>query len=179
MMAAARGDVLATIFMYKEPVLECASDHHRNAQYQLTTTTELSNLSPLYSTMKFTSITTLASLFLVAVSSAVALPVHHEVRDVFVPPILYPRAGTVWKVGEKHRITWTTSNHPAKITNQVGRIMLRKGDFTTPLILANDFDILLGQATITVPWVEDGDDYQVVVFGDSGNFSPAFTITGA
>jgi hypothetical protein len=30
------------------------------------------------------------------------------------------------------------------------------------VILANDFDILLGQAIITVPWVEDGDDYQVV-----------------
>jgi len=30
------------------------------------------------------------------------------------------------------------------------------------VILANNFDILLGQATITVPWVEDGDDYQVV-----------------
>jgi len=49
---------------------------------------------------------TLVSLFLVSVSSAVALPVHIEVRDVFVPPILYPRAGTVWKVGEKHRISW-------------------------------------------------------------------------
>lgn len=49
---------------------------------------------------------TLASLFLVSVSSIVALPVRVEVRDVFVPPILYPRAGTVWKVGEKHRISW-------------------------------------------------------------------------
>jgi hypothetical protein len=56
--------------------------------------------------MKFTSITTLASIFLVSASSTVALPVHAEVRDVFVPPILYPRAGTVWKVGEKHRISW-------------------------------------------------------------------------
>lgn len=49
---------------------------------------------------------TLVSLFLVSASSAVALPIHAEVRDVFVPPILYPRAGTVWKVGEKHRISW-------------------------------------------------------------------------
>jgi len=67
--------------------------------------------------------------------------------------------------------------------------MLRKGDFTTPrqpvfireryqmltlislffapVILANNFDILLGQANVTVPWVEDGDDYQVV-----GEFTP-------
>lgn len=27
-------------------------------------------------------------------------------RDVFVPPILYPKAGTVWKVGDKHNVTW-------------------------------------------------------------------------
>lgn len=27
-------------------------------------------------------------------------------RDVFVPPITYPKAGTVWKVGEKHNVTW-------------------------------------------------------------------------
>jgi len=129
--------------------------------------------------MKFTSITTLASLFLVSVCSTIALPVHLGVRDVFVPPILYPTAGTIWRVGEEHQVTWDTSDHPVNITNKVGKIMLRKGDFTTPLILANDFDILLGQANVTVPWVEDGDDYQVVVFGDSGNFSPEFTITGA
>jgi hypothetical protein len=102
--------------------------------------------------MKFTSITTLASLFLVSVSSAIsALPVRLEVRDVFVPTILYPTAGTVWRVGDKHYVTWfvihlhlcfclsdssllirDTSNHPVNITNRVGRIMLRKGDFTTP-----------------------------------------------
>jgi hypothetical protein len=27
-------------------------------------------------------------------------------RDVFVPPIEYPHAGTVWKVGQKHNVTW-------------------------------------------------------------------------
>ena len=101
--------------------------------------------------MKFTSITTLASLILVSLSSTVALPVHLEVRDVFVPPILYPTAGTVWTVGEQHNVTWSvihlhadlylsdfalfirdTSNRPVNITNTVGKIMLRKEDFTTP-----------------------------------------------
>lgn len=63
--------------------------------------------------------------------------------------------------------------------------------------LASGFDILDGTVPITVPAVEPGDDYAVVrecnvpilmtlglayiscclVFGDSGNFSPAFTIT--
>lgn len=27
-------------------------------------------------------------------------------RDVYVPPILYPHAGTVWKVGNHHNVTW-------------------------------------------------------------------------
>lgn len=61
--------------------------------------------------------------------------------------------------------------------------------------LATGFDILLGRFEVTVPDVADGDDYAIVcefncylrylskvliffkVFGDSGNFSPNFTIT--
>jgi hypothetical protein len=34
----------------------------------------------------------------------------------------------------------------------------------------------LGTIDVTVPRVKDGDDYQIVLFGDSGNFSPKFTI---
>jgi hypothetical protein len=29
-----------------------------------------------------------------------------EKRDVFVPPVTYPHAGTVWKFGQKHHVTW-------------------------------------------------------------------------
>lgn len=47
------------------------------------------------------------------------------------------------------------------------------------VILAENFSILLGRIEVTVPWVEDGSDYQIVLFGDSGNFSPTFTINGA
>ncbi|KAF8961499.1 hypothetical protein BDZ97DRAFT_1905501 [Flammula alnicola] len=131
--------------------------------------------------MKFTSITTFASLLLVsALSSVGASPITTlESRDVFVPPVTYPHAGTVWTVGQHHNVTWDTSGAPVNITNKIGQIMLRKGDLTTPLILAANFDILLGRTTVTVPWVLDGNDYQVVLFGDSGNFSPEFTITGA
>ena len=65
--------------------------------------------------------------------------------------------------------------------------------FATKVILAAGFNILDGQVKITVPWVDDSDDYQLVreynsillayrktdpwlVFGDSGNFSQEFTI---
>ena len=64
------------------------------------------------------------------------------------------------------------------------------------VILAKGFDILDGRVEITVPWVMDRTDYSLVreyyrfgvmrhsadnphpVFGDSGNFSPEFTING-
>ncbi|KAI0647624.1 hypothetical protein C8Q79DRAFT_960456 [Trametes meyenii] len=99
-----------------------------------------------------------------------------EKRDVYVPPVLYPHAGTVWYKGQTHNVTWDVSNPPKQITNKIGRIMLRKGDVSTPLILAKGFDILKGHIEVTVPWVEEGTDYSVVLFGDSGNFSPKFTI---
>ncbi|KAI0672647.1 hypothetical protein C8Q78DRAFT_1020639 [Trametes maxima] len=99
-----------------------------------------------------------------------------EKRDVYVPPVLYPHAGTVWYKGQTHNVTWDVSSPPKQITNKIGRIMLRKGDISTPLILAKGFDILQGRVEVTVPWVEEGTDYSVVLFGDSGNFSPKFTI---
>lgn len=71
---------------------------------------------------------------------ATALPVY--LRDVFVPPVTYPHAGTVWQVGQTHNVTWycfivwhvflqcLTSLHrdisgaPAQITNPTGIIVL-------------------------------------------------------
>jgi hypothetical protein len=44
------------------------------------------------------------------------------------------------------------------------------------VILAQNFDPRKGSVNVTVPLVLNGTDYQVVLFGDSGNFSPAFTI---
>ncbi|KNZ79460.1 hypothetical protein J132_09610 [Termitomyces sp. J132] len=117
-----------------------------------------------------------ASLF--AISSA-ATPSDLTRRDVFVPPVTYPHNGTVWKVQQHHNVTWDTSNHPVNITNKIGHIMLRKGGLTTPLVLAAGFDILLGRIEVQVPWVLNGNNYQIVLFGDSGNFSPTFTITGS
>jgi len=127
--------------------------------------------------MKLTFFTKLLTLFVVLLGAAVnALPVI-ESRDVYVPPILYPHAGTVWKVKNHHNVTWDISNPPKQITNGIGLIMLRKGGLATPLILADNFNILLGRIEVEVPWVIPGDDYQLVLLGDSGNFSPDFTIT--
>ncbi|CAK5268006.1 unnamed protein product [Mycena citricolor] len=128
--------------------------------------------------MKFTTtFVTLVSAMLSVSSAAAVVPPH--VLDVFEPPITSPTTGDVWTVGWKTNITWDVSHAPKQITNNQGRIMLRKANYTTPLILAEGFNITVGQVEIIVPSVITGDDYQLVLFGSSGNFSPYFTISGA
>ncbi|RDB27656.1 hypothetical protein Hypma_003180 [Hypsizygus marmoreus] len=119
-----------------------------------------------------------AAFLLASLSAFVqAKPISLAERDLFVPPVLYPHDGTFWRVNQRHNVTWDISHPPVNITNKIGRIMLRKGRVTTPLILAKRFDILLGRIEVTVPWVIDGTDYQVVLIGDPGNFSQFFAIT--
>ncbi|KAF7296927.1 hypothetical protein MIND_00924500 [Mycena indigotica] len=129
--------------------------------------------------MKFSAafLASAAALLASTLPMATATPV--AARDVFVPPITYPHAGTVWYIGQTHNVTWDTSKAPVNITNGKGIIMLRKGDLTTPVILQNNFDIRKGRIEVRVPWVVDGSDYKLVLFGDSGNFSPNFTIKGS
>ncbi|KAJ7648706.1 hypothetical protein DFH06DRAFT_1209392 [Mycena polygramma] len=122
--------------------------------------------------MKFTLFTTLMSA--AALTAVQAMPL-----DVFVPAVLNPTAGEVWTVGSQQNVTWDVSDPPVNITNQQGLILLRKAGLTTPLILGNGFDILDGTFEVTVPDVLEGTDYSITLFGDSGNFSPAFTITGS
>ncbi|KAJ6558752.1 hypothetical protein DFH09DRAFT_1317022 [Mycena vulgaris] len=49
--------------------------------------------------------------------------------------------------------------------------MLRKGAITPPFILAKGFDLRAGTLEILT-----GTDYELVLFGDSGNFGLVFTI---
>jgi hypothetical protein len=117
-------------------------------------------------------------LFALLSTLAAAAPIDIASRDVFVPPILYPKAGTVWKVGQHHNVTWSVKDAPTQITNAVGQVFLRQNGLTqldSPL--AEGFNILDGRVEIKVPNVKPGKDYQLVLFGDSGNFSPSFTIT--
>ncbi|KAI0629495.1 hypothetical protein C8Q77DRAFT_1161104 [Trametes polyzona] len=119
----------------------------------------------------------LVAFFGVLFQIAAAAPVTElERRDVYTPPVLYPHAGTVWYKGQTHNVTWDVSDPPVNITNKLGFILLRKGNIATPLILADKFDILRGRVEVKVPWVLEGDDYSVVLFGDSGNWSQDFTI---
>ncbi|KAH9950323.1 hypothetical protein B0H21DRAFT_724329 [Amylocystis lapponica] len=134
---------------------------------------------PLLFTMKLTTpLTTLTLLLAGAFSQLAAAAPVLETRDVYTPPVLYPHTGTVWTTGQRHNVTWSTADAPVHITNKIGQIQLRDYDTSTPLILASGFNILDGRVEVEVPWVVPGDNYSLVLFGDSGNFSPQFSIQG-
>ncbi|KAF9465034.1 hypothetical protein BDZ94DRAFT_1255152 [Collybia nuda] len=126
----------------------------------------------------FTTLTTLSFIITLQITSfAKAAPV--VTRDVYVPPILKPMEHDIWQIGQNTTVSWNTTSPtpPINITNPSGKIMLRKGGRTLlNIILADNFDILSGTVNFTVPDVDPGDDYRVVLYGDSGNWSPTFTI---
>lgn len=53
--------------------------------------------------MQFLSI---VSALLAAAATASAAPFAPQARDVWAPKITYPHAGTVWKSGQRHNVTW-------------------------------------------------------------------------
>ncbi|KAM5534991.1 hypothetical protein V8D89_011364 [Ganoderma adspersum] len=107
-----------------------------------------------------------------------------KVDLVFRPDITAPVAGAVWNTGTIQTITWDTSDIPTEALNQTGLVLLgyiEDGDMSEHLDvqhpLASRFPITDGSVNITVPEVDTRDDYVIVLFGDSGNTSPKFTIT--
>ncbi|PPQ86314.1 hypothetical protein CVT25_005615 [Psilocybe cyanescens] len=105
-------------------------------------------------------------------------PIELSRRDVFVPPVILPNSHSVWKVGTMQTVTWNVSNPPAQITNTKAKIILvtnGKLDFEHPL--ADNLDVLSGSHQVKVPEVEAGKNYQILVFGDSGNTGDFFEIT--
>ncbi|KAF9241610.1 hypothetical protein BU15DRAFT_60866 [Melanogaster broomeanus] len=107
-----------------------------------------------------------------------AMPVISPVtRDVWVPPITYPTSDTVWTVGVTYTVTWDATSPPSQVTNPQGKIYLRQGGATQADPIAQDFPLSDGHADVTVPaGTQPGNDWEVVLFGDSGNWSPTFTI---
>ncbi|TFK37253.1 hypothetical protein BDQ12DRAFT_685562 [Crucibulum laeve] len=125
------------------------------------------------------SMKTMIALLAISLASSPvgAVPAQQSTNDVFVPPVLTPTAGTIWKVGTQQTVTWDVSNPPVHITNAIGEILMSKGGVTIPnLTIASNFSILLGTINVQVPNLAAGNDYRVILFGDSGNTSPAFSI---
>ncbi|KAF8143508.1 hypothetical protein K438DRAFT_1875856 [Mycena galopus ATCC 62051] len=124
--------------------------------------------------MRFTAPLLLPTLISV-VFAAATVRAGPSPDDVYVPTITSPTAGTVWQSNSLQTITWDTSNAPANISNRA-LLFLRQNGNTAPFILAKDFDLRAGSLNITVPYVVSNNNYQWVLFGDSGDFSPVMTI---
>ncbi|KAG9310855.1 hypothetical protein JVU11DRAFT_8710 [Chiua virens] len=121
----------------------------------------------------------LISLFALAASVPLAksTPVDATVLDVWAPHILFPNDKTSWCIGDEHHIVWDAKNPPSEITNNLGQAILAKnGVILFEHVLASGFKLEDGRVSVKVPDVPTG-PYQVVLIGDSGNYSPEFSIT--
>ncbi|VDB82894.1 unnamed protein product [Peniophora sp. CBMAI 1063] len=127
--------------------------------------------------MKF--FTTFATTVLAIAASAIAVPVQHAARDVWDPTILTPNASTVWEAGANVTVTWETDDAPTNISNGAA-IFLRDNTTLYQPALAEGFDLRGGSQDITLPEnLTTASDFRIVLFGDSGNWSPEFTVIGA
>ncbi|KAJ7583398.1 hypothetical protein C8J56DRAFT_953926 [Mycena floridula] len=90
---------------------------------------------------------------------------------VWNPKITSPVAGTVWISGRKVNVTWDLSGRPDKLTQPLtpGRLQLRQGGFfpsgRSVGFIAEKFNLRAGFVEVTI-----------VLFGDSGNIGPDFSI---
>ncbi|KAF9308903.1 hypothetical protein BG003_010435 [Podila horticola] len=100
------------------------------------------------------------------------------------PKITSPEADVEWPAGSTQTIKWNTEhvdNHNATGSLVLGYLsddisdMSEHLDYTHPL--AADFKLIDGSLDIVIPNVVTRKTYIIVLFGDSGNASPKFTIT--
>jgi len=135
----------------------------------------------------FSSLTAFLFTLLVAVTSHVgAAPVKPVQLDVISPAITYPKAGTIWTAGSTQNVTWDASSIPADKANMTGLILYGQKfnnsenlDIQDPI--AVNFPLSQGWVEVKVPDINPFHMFQciLVLFGDSGNASPEFTIVDA
>lgn len=111
-------------------------------------------------------------------------PTIHEL-EVYNPAVKSPAEGDVWNVGETKTVTWDSSVIPQDGKNHTGLLLLgyvEDGSSNEHLDIKNplawNFPLEAGQVDVTVPDVPTREDYVVVLFGDSGNTSHKFKISG-
>ncbi|KAF8170093.1 hypothetical protein BJ912DRAFT_998335 [Pholiota molesta] len=116
-------------------------------------------------------------------ATAIAAPLNSpQELIVFNPPITSPKKSVTWAKGTRQVVKWSTQNIPVQRVNTTGVLLLgfmengsENLDIDHPL--ASCFPINDGHVTVTIPSdVKSKDNYFIVLFGDSGNKSPIFTI---
>ncbi|KAJ7643995.1 hypothetical protein FB45DRAFT_737054 [Roridomyces roridus] len=118
------------------------------------------------------------SLYLASLFLTVVLGVPLEPRTVFAPPITSPTSTSVWKVGQVQTVTWNATGIPTGVQGKIQLGFLTEESENLSQILAEGFNLTDEKVNITVPDVVSRTNYIVVLFGDSGNISPKFTIQG-
>ncbi|KAJ6585178.1 hypothetical protein B0H19DRAFT_1250057 [Mycena capillaripes] len=133
---------------------------------------------------------TLISLLAMLVA-ADASPLRPQQLEVITPHITSPTAAVRWAQCSNQTITWDTTHIPPAFVNNTGMILLghngvlydskgnpqRTENLNTTHPLATHFAIGCGSVQISVPCdIPPRSTYIVVLFGDSGNCSPEFTI---
>ncbi|KAF9556009.1 hypothetical protein CPC08DRAFT_711559 [Agrocybe pediades] len=116
--------------------------------------------------------TTLFIFFFSVQASPLNTLVERKPMDVFVPKIIKPDSETFWTVGQEATVVWDASTAPENISNGASVVLHNYG------ILAKGFSLRDGNVTFKVPIVRTGPNF-ITLFGDSGNYSPVFTIQGA
>ncbi|KAI0289172.1 hypothetical protein BC826DRAFT_1032883 [Russula brevipes] len=121
----------------------------------------------------------LTAVLLCVLALAQAVPMD-PVRLVVNPHITSPTESTVWHPSDQVTVTWDTSIIPAEGNFPVMLVLGHPEDDSENLDvnhpLAQDFSLRASSVEFTVPDVKPMSNYIVVLFGDSGNASPPFTI---
>jgi len=124
---------------------------------------------------------TLFSLFLAIQASPLSFAPRAQL-DVYDPTITSPNKSTTWCIGGTETVTWKTDDAPALISNRAS-ISLRgpfasTNDSPTSLWvqLAKDFDLRSGSQEVVIPSNTKAGQYEIVLFGDSGNNSDLYLI---
>ncbi|KAH8114372.1 hypothetical protein DFH11DRAFT_210849 [Phellopilus nigrolimitatus] len=125
--------------------------------------------------------TLLASASLIFAAPAAVKTGKPNVNIVYNPTITSPLSGTVWNGGEKQQVTWSVADIPDEEKNSTGTLLIGylendSENLNIAQPLATGFKLTDAAVSITVPTVAERTDYIVVLFGDSGNASPQFTI---
>ncbi|OAX39980.1 hypothetical protein K503DRAFT_688471 [Rhizopogon vinicolor AM-OR11-026] len=115
-------------------------------------------------------------MLLALLSCAFSAPVSQVGRDVWVPEITSPTSDSTWTVGGTYSVTWDTSSKPSQVTNPTGKIYLRQGDATQSTPIESGFALSDGSVEVTIPEDTTPGSWMIVLFGDSGNWSSAFSI---
>jgi len=114
--------------------------------------------------------------FFLAVQASPLSFASRAAEDVFVPHINSPNGSTIWCIGQTETVEWETDNAPVNISNGAAIYLSYPGNFSSAILLAKGFNLRSGRHNVVVPANTTPGQYQITLFGDSGDQSQTFSI---